>query len=104
MSDAFRLENYLARIGYRGATEVNRETLKALKASHLDAIPFEALDPFLHRPVRLDPASVVAKLVDSPRGGYCFEQNLLFKTALETIGFEVTGLAGRVRWMSPPDS
>jgi N-hydroxyarylamine O-acetyltransferase len=104
MSDAFRLDNYLARIGYRGATEVNLETLKALKASHLDAIPFEALDPFLRRPVRLDPASVVAKLVDSQRGGYCFEQNLLFKAAIETIGFAVTGLAGRVRWMSPPDS
>src|SRR5262249_44428123 len=37
-------------------------------------------------------------------GGYCFEQNVLLKTALEAIGFKVTGLAARVRWMSPPDS
>ena len=28
----------------------------------------------------------------------------LFKAALEAVGFKVTGLAGRVRWMSPPDS
>jgi N-hydroxyarylamine O-acetyltransferase len=104
MTDAFRLDNYLARIGYRGATGANLETLKALQAAHLDAIPFEALDPFLRRPVKLDLASVVAKLVDGQRGGYCFEQNLLFRAALEAIGFEVTGLAGRVRWMSPPDS
>jgi N-hydroxyarylamine O-acetyltransferase len=102
--NGFRLENYLARIGYHGPTDVNYKTLAALQALHLDAIPFEALDPFLRRPVNLDLASVVAKLVDSERGGYCFEQNLLFKAALERIGFEVTPLAGRVRWMSPPES
>jgi N-hydroxyarylamine O-acetyltransferase len=104
MSDEFRLHDYLARIGYRGAAGVNLETLQALQASHLDAIPFEALDPFLRRPVKLDLDSVVAKLVNGQRGGYCFEQNLLFRAALEAIGFDVTGLAGRVRWMSPPDS
>jgi N-hydroxyarylamine O-acetyltransferase len=104
MSDAFRLENYLARIGYKGALSVGLETLKALQTSHLAAIPFEALDPFLRRPVNLDPASVQAKLVDGSRGGYCFEHNLLFRSALQAIGFQVTGLAGRVRWMSPPDS
>ena len=104
MPNGFRLENYLARIGYHGPTEVNYKTLAALQALHLDAIPFEALDPFLRRPVNLDLASVVAKLVDGERGGYCFEQNLLFKAALERIGFDVTPLAGRVRWMSPPDS
>ena len=104
MPNGFRLENYLARIGYHGPTEVSYKTLAALQALHLDAIPFEALDPFLRRPVNLDLASVVAKLVDSERGGYCFEQNLLFKAALERIGFEVTPLAGRVRWMSPPES
>jgi N-hydroxyarylamine O-acetyltransferase len=102
--NAFRLEDYLARIGHHGPTEVNYKTLAALQALHLDAIPFEALDPFLRRPVNLDLASVQAKLVDGERGGYCFEQNLLFKAALERIGFEVTPLAGRVRWMSPPDS
>src|ERR1700722_16195976 len=104
MSDAFRLDNYLARIGYTGARSVGLETLKALQTSHLAAIPFEALDPFLRRPVNLDPASVQAKLVDGSRGGYCFEHNLLFRSALQAIGFQVTGLAGRVRWMSPPDS
>jgi len=102
--NTFRLENYLARIGYQGSTEVNYKTLAALKASHLDAIPFEALDPFLRRPVKLDLASLQAKLVEGHRGGYCFEHNSIFKAALQAIGFNVTPLAGRVRWMSPPDS
>jgi N-hydroxyarylamine O-acetyltransferase len=104
MPNEFRLEKYLARIGYKEAVEANLPTLAALAASHVDAIPFEGFDPLLRRPVNLDLASVQAKLVNGRRGGYCFEQNTLFKAALEAIGFKVTGLAGRVRWMSPPDS
>jgi N-hydroxyarylamine O-acetyltransferase len=104
MADEFRLDNYLARIGYRGASAADLATLKALQTAHLDAIPFEALDPFLRRPVKLDLASVQAKLVDGNRGGYCYEHNLLLRAALSAVGFAVTGLAGRVRWMSPPDS
>lgn len=104
MSHEFKLPNYLARIGYGGPVRPDLATLTALHKAHVKAIPFEGLDPLLGRQVRLDLASVQAKLVDSRRGGYCFEQNALFKAALETIGFAVTGLSGRVRWMSPPDS
>jgi N-hydroxyarylamine O-acetyltransferase len=42
--------------------------------------------------------------VRSRRGGYCFELNALFKAVLEALGFGVTGLAGRVRWMAPPEA
>lgn len=104
VSDAFRLSDYFARIGFDGSAKVDFATLAAIHACHVDAIPFESLDPFLCRPVMLDLASVQGKLVDSRRGGYCFEQNTLLKAALEAIGFNVTGLGGRVRWMSPPDS
>jgi N-hydroxyarylamine O-acetyltransferase len=104
MSGDFRLDRYLARIGFEGPLAPALATLAALHAAHVDAIPFEGLDPLLGRPVNLDLTSVQEKLVDSRRGGYCFEQNTLFKAALETIGFNATGLAGRVRWMSPPDS
>jgi N-hydroxyarylamine O-acetyltransferase len=104
MSNEFRLDNYLARIGFRGKIGPNLATLAAIHAAHVDVIPFEGFDPLLRRPVKLDLASVREKLVDSRRGGYCFEQNVLFKAVLEAIGFKVTGLGGRVRWMSPPDS
>ena len=104
MSNEFRLDDYLARIGFRGSVEPDLASLARLHAAHVDAIPFEGIDPLLGRPVNLDLASVQAKLVDSRRGGYCFEQNTLFKAALDALGFKVTGLSGRVRWMSPPDS
>jgi N-hydroxyarylamine O-acetyltransferase len=100
----FRLDSYLRRIGFTGPARPNLATLAALNAAHVNAIPFEGCDPLLRRPVKLDIASVQQKLVDSRRGGYCFEQNMLFKAALEVIGFKVTGLGGRVRWRSPPDS
>jgi N-hydroxyarylamine O-acetyltransferase len=104
MSNEFRLDAYLARIGFRGAGTPDAATLAALHTRHVDAIPFESFDPLLRRPVSLDLASLQAKLVESRRGGYCFEQNTVFKAALEQIGFNVTGLGGRVRWMSPPGS
>jgi N-hydroxyarylamine O-acetyltransferase len=104
MSIKFQLDKYLARIGFSGRVVPDLATLAAVHAAHVNAIPFEGFDPFLRRPVKLDLVSVQEKLVDSRRGGYCFEQNILLKAALETIGFKITGLGGRVRWMSPPDS
>ena len=104
MADGFDLGKYLARLGYAGAVKPDLATLSALHRAHVDAIPFEGMDPLLGRPVKLDLASLQAKLIDSRRGGYCFEQNAVFRAALEEIGFAVTGLGGRVRWMSPPDA
>jgi N-hydroxyarylamine O-acetyltransferase len=104
MPNELHLDNYLARIGHNGEVKPDLTTLTALHGAHVNTIPFEGLNPFLRRPVLLDLPAVQAKLVDSRRGGYCFEQNVLFKAALERIGFTVTGLCARVRWMAAPDS
>ena len=37
-------------------------------------------------------------MVNQGRGGFCFEQNLLFGAVLNTIGFNVIGLSARVFW------
>jgi N-hydroxyarylamine O-acetyltransferase len=55
----------------------------------------------LKRPVRLDPASLEQKLLRSGRGGYCYEQNLLFAHALRALGFTVSEHAARVLWNVP---
>jgi N-hydroxyarylamine O-acetyltransferase len=98
MNDTFDLDGYLRRIGFAGEAWPDLATLAAIHARHVAAIPFEGIDPLLGRPARLDLASLQAKMVLGRRGGYCFEQNTLFKAALEAIGFEVTVLAGRVAW------
>ncbi|MGZ5039613.1 MAG: arylamine N-acetyltransferase family protein [Usitatibacter sp.] len=95
------LEAYFARVGYEGPAAPTLATLSRLHALHAAAIPFENLSPFLGEPVRLDAASLQDKLVARRRGGWCFEHNLLFSHALETIGFELTRLAARVRWNVP---
>lgn len=95
------LDSYFERIGYVGSKAPTLETLRALQAHHPRAIPFENLDTLAGRPVRLDAASLQRKLVQSRRGGYCFEQNLLFKHVLDALGFEAAALAARVVWERP---
>jgi N-hydroxyarylamine O-acetyltransferase len=92
------LDPYCARIGYDGPREASLEVLRALHARHAEAIAFENLNPLLGLPVPLDPESLVRKMVDGQRGGWCFEQNWLLRLALEAVGFRVRGLAARVLW------
>jgi N-hydroxyarylamine O-acetyltransferase len=96
------LDAYCRRVGYDGPRAATLETLRALHRLQPQAIPFENLDPLLRRPVRLDAASLQDKLVDGGRGGYCFEQNLLFADVLRTLGFTVREATARVRWSVPP--
>lgn len=98
------IDAYLRRIGWTGPAEPTPETLLALVARHVASIPFENLNPFLGLAVELDPAALEEKLVANRRGGYCFEQNALFALALETLGFQATGLAARVLWNGPEDA
>src|SRR5919198_5965296 len=93
-----RLDSYLERVGYTGDLRPTYEVLEALHLAHATHIPFENLDILAGRPIRLDLESLEAKLVKARSGGYCFEQNALFAGVLDAIGFDVTRLAGRVRY------
>jgi N-hydroxyarylamine O-acetyltransferase len=96
------LDAYFERIGFAATPQPTLEALRSLHRLHAEAIPFENLSPFLGEPVRLDPASLQDKLIQRRRGGWCYEQNLLFAHVLEAIGFPVKRLAARVRWNVPP--
>jgi len=92
------LDAYLRRIEYSGDLRPTHAVLEALHLAHASHIPFENLDIHLGRPIRLDLASLQAKLVAGGRGGYCFEHNLLLAAVLQRMGFAVTKLAARVRY------
>ena len=92
------LDAYFHRIAYDGPRAPTLAVLRRLHALHPAAIPFEALEVLLDRGVDISPAAVDAKLIGARRGGYCFEQNSLFKRVLLTLGFQVEGLLARVRW------
>lgn len=98
MTAEFDLDAYLQRIGYTGPRAPTLDTLRAVQLRHTETIAFENLNPLLRWPVRLDIESLQQKMVRGGRGGYCYEQNLLFKSALEALGFKVIGLAARVMW------
>jgi N-hydroxyarylamine O-acetyltransferase len=88
----FDLDAYLARIGLRG-----RPCVREVHRAHSTSIPFENLDPQRGAPVSLALEDLQRKLVEQRRGGYCFEQNLLLKAALEALGAEVELFLARVR-------
>lgn len=92
----FDLDAYLERIGLRGRTSVSE-----VHRAHITSIPFENLDPHCGAPVSLALERLEQKLVAERRGGYCFEQNLLLKAALEALGAEVQLTLARVRLGAP---
>jgi N-hydroxyarylamine O-acetyltransferase len=98
------LDAYFNRIGYGGPTAPTLAALQDLQRSHTAAVPFENLDVVLGRPIRLDTASLTAKLIGDRRGGYCYEQNGLLARVLTALGFAVTPLAARVRLGIPDDT
>jgi N-hydroxyarylamine O-acetyltransferase len=97
MYDAIDIDAYCARVGYDGRLSVDAATLAALHEAHVGAVPFENLDIFLGRPIRLDLDHLAAKLIRDRRGGYCFEQSTLFKAVLDKLGFHTRILLARVR-------
>jgi N-hydroxyarylamine O-acetyltransferase len=96
------IAEYFARIGYTGSESADLHTFRAIHALHVSAIPFENFSPFLEQAVSLDTKALETKLIRKRRGGYCYEQNGLFKSILERMGFGVRSIVARIHWMSSP--
>lgn len=96
-SAALDLDAYLDALGLSGPLGPDRESVAALHRAHAATLAFANTDLILGRQVSLDVADIQDKLVRRRRGGYCYEQNLLFAAALERIGVRATGHAARIR-------
>ena len=88
---------YCRRIGFAGTTAPTRECLERLILDHASAIPFENIEVLARRVPRLDLAGLQDKMIRQRRGGYCFEQNTLFRAVLQAIGFDVQPMEARIR-------
>ena len=102
-----KLEAYLCRIGVEpGAPPLKADLacLTRIMRAQSEAIAFENIDVVCGRTISMDRLNVERKLVQSQRGGYCWEQNTLLQMALEEIGFDVVPLMCRVRWRKPDDA
>ncbi|AMN44066.1 arylamine N-acetyltransferase family protein [Rhodoplanes sp. Z2-YC6860] len=93
---SFDQQAWLDRIGYSGPRTPTLETLNKLIFSHAHAISYETLDIMLGRTPKLDVQTLERKMIFGKRGGYCFEQNMLFRAGLRSLGFQITSLQGRV--------
>ena len=97
------LDAYFTRINYSGPREPTLAVLRTLQYRHVLTFPFENLDVLLGRPIALNAEALADKLIGGLRGGYCFEQNGLFRRVLTSLGFAVTPLAARVRLWIPDE-
>lgn len=95
------MKKYLHKLGYEGPLTPSYQLLKDLHRLHQAKIPFENLDILLNRIPALDEASLEQKLINSARGGYCFELNLSFANLLRSLGFEVQPRLARVLLLNP---
>lgn len=94
--NSIQLQHYFNRIKIEFPAEINLQTLALIQEQHARSIPFENLNPLLDLPVLLDIDTLYNKMLIEKRGGYCYEQNVLFLAVLKALGYKARGLMGRV--------
>jgi N-hydroxyarylamine O-acetyltransferase len=97
---------YLQRLGIdaEAFSSPSSATLQRVQRAHVTTVPFENLaitgDPFDDRHdgpgVSLDLPHLFEKVVESTRGGFCFELNGLFNWLLVELGFDADRVAARI--------
>ena len=91
----FSLPRYFTRIRYTSEPRPTMASVAEMMRCQLFHIPFENLDVQAGKVISLQPADIVAKLVNRQRGGYCYEVNGLFAMALDALGIPYFFVAAR---------
>nr|WP_314566667.1 arylamine N-acetyltransferase [uncultured Pseudomonas sp.] len=95
---------YLQRLGYDTPPAPTLQTLQDLQWRHVCTFAFESLSTLMRLPVPIDLPSVEQKVLLEGRGGYCYELNQMFLALLQELGFDASGITGRVVMGGPPDA
>jgi N-hydroxyarylamine O-acetyltransferase len=98
----FPIDRYCERTGVSASGNIDADRLEELQRAQIYSIPFENFDVQLGHGVDLTPTRLINKLIDSRRGGYCFELNGLFLAAIRFLGFDARPLLGRVHISGEP--
>ncbi|PTH34050.1 arylamine N-acetyltransferase [Staphylococcus arlettae] len=95
MTDFSQLEDYInADLGTY--SEVNLTTLNHLIQQYVLHVPFENINVQNNQPIALDDESMLYKIIVEQRGGFCYEQNRLFRNFLAAKGFSVKMVAATI--------
>ena len=99
------IELFLKRIGLTSLPDSPLMRLRILHKAMTQVVPFENIAILEGKKINLAPTAIFAKVVEQGRGGYCYELNTLLAEVLESLGYKVERLLGRV-WVngapSPP--
>ena len=86
--DQVQICAYLRRLGLTEGIKTNLADLNRLLFAHLTHVPFDSLDVWGGGICpSLDVQDLYTKIVVNGRGGYCFEQNTLFRVLLNSLDF-----------------
>lgn len=95
MTNSNIFDRYFERLGLNSTTP-SLELVAQVQERHLAAFCFNGLAPVLKQTLSLEIEDIVEKVVEQNLGGFCFEQNKLLQKALESLGFEMRILVGKV--------
>lgn len=95
------LARYLARLGLE-AEPPSAAALVRLQEAHVENIPYETTWIHLGERRGIDRRESVRAIVDSGRGGYCYQVNGALSLLLETLGYRVTLHRGGVHGPTGP--
>ncbi|MGK7235807.1 arylamine N-acetyltransferase family protein [Streptomyces hygroscopicus] len=95
MLDDTTITAYLDRIAAQRPAQADLESLRTLQMRHLLSVPFENLGYHLGEEIHMD-ERVVDKVVRERRGGGCYEVNPALSFLLESLGYDVSLMPGRV--------
>ncbi|XP_017548737.1 arylamine N-acetyltransferase, pineal gland isozyme NAT-10-like [Pygocentrus nattereri] len=87
------LKEYFKRIGFTGLYDkADLPTLVTIHKLHVMTVPFENFSIHCGEKITLDLKVIYKKIVLDHRGGWCFENNLLFSWVLREMGYKFTML------------
>lgn len=94
------IELFLKRLGLTSLPDAGGlASLQILHRAMPQVVPFENIAILEGKNIDLAPHAIFSKVVELGRGGYCYELNTLLAEVLESLGYKVERLLGRV-WVN----
>ncbi|MFQ3837972.1 arylamine N-acetyltransferase family protein [Staphylococcus pseudoxylosus] len=95
MTDFSQLENYLE-IDTEKYNRIDLLSLNHYIHQYVSHVPFENINVQNKQPIALNDASMLYKILQEHRGGFCYEQNRFFKNYLVGKGFIVDMISATI--------
>ena len=96
MPDPATIDALLRRIGLDERPAPDGAGLRAVHRAFVSRLAYDGITAQLGEHAPLDPDALIARTLETGRGGYCFEINTILLTLLEALGFALERRQGIV--------